>query len=141
MSLRSWSFLMGATFRSKKQLVGICWDPIFKLQQLPWPSVLGVSVPSPSHNPRMERIQQHGWGEELHTILPLSHVWSWHFLACSRTVDVPLAMVHSLAELSPPFPCHLYFIQLSVVLWRGAALLWPQSLQKEGAVPQDLTVG
>lgn len=33
--------------RSNKQLVGIWWDPIFKLQQLPWLSVLGVSVPLP----------------------------------------------------------------------------------------------
>lgn len=60
--------------RSNRQLVGIWWDPIFKLQQLPWPSVLGVSVPLSF--PRMERIWQHGWGEELHPIPPLSHVWS-----------------------------------------------------------------
>lgn len=38
------------------------------------------------------------------------------------------------------FPWHLYFIQLSVVLWRGAALLRAQSSQKEGAVPQNLSV-
>lgn len=31
-------------------------------------------------------------------------VWSWHLLAaCSRTVALPLAVMHSLAELCPPF--------------------------------------
>lgn len=92
--------------RSSKQPVGDWWDPIFTLQQLPWPSALGVPAPLPFPYPKDGENTAAWLGEELHPIPALSHVWSWHLLAvCSRTVDalgdLLCSLLHSLGIAVP----------------------------------------